>query len=513
MRFRVLVIIIIEFILAGSIKCATAQVLPITVKDIEIIGNTVFHSELEALAATLIGQEVSLEQIIGLRSKITKYYVEQGYRNSGAFFPPQNFQDGTIRIQVIEGTLAAVEFKGLRNITESHLTSRLPEEGKPLNFNQLRRSLDRLGGEPLIKKINAEIVQQSVGKNILKLELEENKPLSVEAVTTNAYSELIGRFGGNIRASHYNFFGNGSQLSVNFSGTEGLSRIGGFYSFPINTLDGRISFGYSKAENELIKKPIKNFGIEADNEVFSFDFEQPIILSRSESLNLGFAINHTRGETFILNGEISFPFTEGLKDGRTNTTVLSFIQEYTKKGNTTLLIASSKFNVGIDAFDATISDLGIDGSFWSWNGKLEYFNALDEKRGVVLATSISLQFTPDQLLSIQQFPIGGINNLDGYPPNFIVADNGVLGRAELRLPLLERENWDITIVPFLNLATVWNNQKKIDSSTNTFASIGLGLRSQLEQNIGIGFNYSIPLIEYTENGGNEDRFTFFLLFK
>ena len=83
MRFKIIAAIILEFIWAGAITGVKAQAPPlITVEKIEIIGNTLFDSELEAIVAPLEGREIPLEQILQLRGQLTNYYIERGYIKS-----------------------------------------------------------------------------------------------------------------------------------------------------------------------------------------------------------------------------------------------------------------------------------------------------------------------------------------------------------------------------------------------------------------------------------------------
>ena len=77
-------------------------------------------------------------------------------------------------------------------------------------------------------------------------------------------------------------------------------------------------------------------------------------------------------------GDTSFPFVEGLENGETKITVLSFNQEYVKNTSSSSLAISSQFNVGIDAFDATRSEAGIDGIAWFWQGQVQHFKFLNE---------------------------------------------------------------------------------------------------------------------------------------
>ena len=517
MRFKIIAAIVIKFVLTGAITRVAAQVPPtIVVEEIEITGNTVLTDfELERVVAPLEGQEIPLEQILELRGKLTNYYIERGYTTSGAFFPPQKFTDGIIQIQILEGTLEAIKIQGLKNLSENYLKSRLPEEGKPLNRHQLARSLARLQNNPLIKKINAELIQESVGKNILVVDLEENLSWDVQIKVIEGYSRSIGSLGGNIKAIRRNFWVSGDELTIDSSLTEGLTRFGGSYSFPINQLDGKFTLTFNVANSQLVEDVISDLGIEADYSSVKFAFQQPIISTRSESLILGLGIEHIDSETFVLK-DLSFSFTDGLEDGKSQVTVLRLTQEYVKNGATTLIAFNSEFNVGIDAFDATKTEVGIDGIYWSWRGDFQFLKALNEEKDLVMATRAIFQLSPDKLLPIEQFTMGGLGSVLGYRANLGVADNGAVGIIELQLPLAQGDKWgEIKLIPFFNVGNISNNDDRETTGSNTFASAGLGLRYRLPELFEARINYAIPLIDLTGFGetDTEERFTFFMLIR
>ena len=485
----------------------------IKVKKIEIIGNTVFSdSELEAIVAPLLGKEVSLSELIQAQSAIDNYYISRGYISTGSLLPPQKLQEGIIRIQIVEGTLEVIQIKGLSRLTEDYIKSRLPPLGKPLNINHLLQSLDRLQTDPLIQKLSVKISQSNLGQNVLLLDIEENNPFSAQIYLTNAYSRSIGSLGGNIKITHLNLFGFGDRLIIDHSQTEGLRRTGGSYSFPFNRLDGRIIFAYNNANSELVEDEVENLGIEADYESFFLKLEQPIISTSTESLILSLGIEHIDSETFVLNS-LSFPFTVGLTDGRSKITPLRFTQEYEKKGASTLFLVNSQFSVGLELFDATKTDVGIDGIFGNWRGDIQYLKAFNEQKDLVLATRLNIQLTPDKLLPIEQFTIGGLGSVRGYRANLGVADNGVVGTIELRIPLIRGDWGKIQVIPFFDVGTIWNNERGTTGS-NTFASSGLGLRYRFREALEIRVNYAIPIIEAKDFGetDTEDNFTFAFLF-
>ncbi|MGB3650239.1 MAG: ShlB/FhaC/HecB family hemolysin secretion/activation protein, partial [Rivularia sp. (in: cyanobacteria)] len=65
-----------------------------------------------------------------------------------------------------------------------------------------------------------------------------------------------------------------------------------------------------------------------------------------------------------------------------------------------------------------------------------------------LLTSINTQLTPDSLLSLERFSIGGVDTVRGYRQNQLVSDNGVLGAVELRIPLTENPK-NLQVNPFV----------------------------------------------------------------
>lgn len=62
--------------------------------------------------------------------------------------------------------------------------------------------------------------------------------------------------------------------------------------------------------------------------------------------------------------------------------------------------------------------------------------ALNDKKDILFVARAAAQLTPDSLLPLEQFSVGGIATVRGYGQNQLVTDNGVLGSLEVRLPAL-----------------------------------------------------------------------------
>lgn len=505
------------FLWGGMTNVALAQVAevegePITsvqVKSVNLIGNTILEeAEWQEAVEPYINREVSLEKLYEIRTEITNLYVAKGYTSSGAFIPPQEVTDGSIEVVAIEGELERIEIEGLDRLNESYVRSRLERAaGTPLNLNQLEAGLERLQRSELIERVEANLVEGSQpGQSVLQLNLVEAPPLTSELRFDNAFSPSIGEFGGTAIATHQNLLGFGDQLSTQYNLTEGLDRFQLAYSVPLNSLDGTVAVGYTDAEGEVTEDPFTALDIQSEYESFTLAVRQPLSATPTEEFALGLTAERIRTESLVSG--FSFPFTEGLEDGRAVATILRFSQDWQKNLPTQFLSAQSQFNLGINALGATVTQQGIDSDFLSWQGQFQWVRALNEERDLLFVTRLNAQLSPDTLLPVEQLSVGGLGSVRGFRQNQQIADSGLVASAEMQVPLVGGRWGGVQVVPFLDFGTVWNNDRDVNG-TNTLASVGLGLRFQLGDVVEARFDYGIPLTErenvgdsFQEDGGH-----------
>ena len=142
------------------------------------------------------------------------------------------------------------------------------------------------------------------------------------------------------------------------------------------------------------------------------------------------------------------------------------------------LALRSRFSVGINALGATInSDPKVpDGRFFSWLGQAQWVRRLPILDSQVIVRS-DLQLTPDPLLTLEQFTLGGRYTVRGYHENGIVRDNAYVASVELRVPVVRNVPW----ADYVEVAPFWDYGRGWDTATPTpdpidISSAGLGLR-------------------------------------
>ena len=115
--------------------------------------------------------------------------------------------------------------------------------------------------------------------------------------------------------------------------------------------------------------------------------------------------------------------------------------------------------------------------------------------GTLLVTRINAQLTPDSLLSLERFSVGGVGSVRGYAQNKIVTDNGVVASTELRFPVAE----DLQLTPFIDAGGGWNTQTP-DPDPAFLLGLGIGLRWQPTDDFNLQIDYGIPLISPNKEG-------------
>jgi len=488
---------------------------PFRVNKVKVSGSTVLQAEIAKLTEDYEGKQVRFEQLLQLCFKITELYKENGYITSGAFLPPQDLSDGSdgivVEIQVVEGGIEEIKLIGLNRLREGYVRSRLEAATKaPLNQTRLEEALKLLQLDPLFKtnQLNADLIPGSgSGKNILQVTLEESPAFHAGVSIANNQSPSIGSLQTSAFIGHNNLLGFGDRFNAQYSFTEGLNLYDISYAIPVNPHNGTLRVSYNNGDSNITEERFEEFDIESGTRTFSAGFRQPILRSPETEFALSLALDLRRSQSFLL-GE-PFSFSVGPEDGESRVTVLRFAQDWLDRSSPNrILAARSQFSFGLDAFDATVNNTGTDGRFFSWLGQFQWVQQLSPK--VRLVTQLNAQLTPDSLLSLERFSMGGVDTVRGYRQNQLVADNGILGSVEAYIPLSS----DFQLAPFFEFGTAWNNQDP-DPDPATIASLGLSLRWQIRPDVDLHLDYGIPLIEVNNRGNSlqENGFHFSLRYQ
>lgn len=491
----------------------------IQVERFEVIGSTVYdEAELQAITAPYTGRPITFTELLEVRSAITQRYIDDGYITSGAFIPAgQVIDDGVVTIQVIEGELAEINVEGLSHLRPSYVRSRIRvAAGSPLNVNDLLEGLQLLQLDPLIENLSVELAAGTrTGESILNVEVVPASTFDVIGTLDNGRSPSVGSFRQRLQVREANVFGIGDGFGAGYSRTNGSSTWDFDYTVPFNPRNGTLGFLYSATNSEVIDENFDVLNIESESETWELSVRQPIYQTPTEEFALGLIFsNRFSKTTFQPDGfpnEEPFPIVGANDEGETRLSALRFTQEWTRRGSVQVLALRSQFSLGTDWFNASVNNDGDpDSRFFAWQGQAQWVRLLGED--TLLLSRLNAQLATDQLLSLEQFGVGGQGSVRGYRQDQLLVDNGVFASVELRYPVARIPEWDslIQVAPFVDYGIGWNNGARQDPSPNGLWSVGLGVLWQFSDRLSMRLDWGIPLTDIDSEGNSlqEDGFLF-----
>jgi len=450
---------------------------------------------LQAVCLPYLGRALSLSDLEQLRFELTRHYVDQGYVNSGVIVKPgQVVSDGVLTFQIVTGRLSEVRISGQEGLRPAYVHDRIrPDAQEPLNREVLQARFQRLLDDPLIERIDASLLPGlSPGAAVLDLKLVRARPWSLYARVDNDQPPSTGAeffyLGGALR----NLTGFGDVLEfyggLGLQGGNGLTdrgRQGSLgWSVPLSARDTRLFLRYDRTNSSLLEEPLRELDIVSDTQRVEAGIAYPWWRTPRSALTLGALVSWSQNTTTLL-GE-PFSFSPGAVRGESRVTALRLSQEFQDRGATSAFALRSVFSLGLDAFGATIHDDGLpDSRFFVWLGQGQYVRNLD-RRGTQLVLRAAVQLTPDVLLPLERYAVGGANTVRGYRENELVGDCGYVASLEVRYPLWRGGWWRspanlLQLAVFTDVGSAWGHGL-FHRRENLF-SAGIGLRWNMSERL------------------------------
>ncbi|MGC9504523.1 ShlB/FhaC/HecB family hemolysin secretion/activation protein [Baaleninema sp.] len=485
------------------------------ISGVTLEGSTVLEQEaIDRILNNYRDRPLSFADIQQAADELSQLYRDRGYITSGVYVPPQTSRDGTLILQASESRFEDIDISVDGRLNPSYIRSRLGvEPGDLVNQTQLLQTLQLLQLDDRIDTLAAELAAGVRPEtNRLSLNVKAASPLKANIRLDNNRSPSVGTFRQLARLQFNSLLGFGDTARVSYARTDGSDEWGIGYSVPITPSGGTVSFSYDTGANEVVESGFRSLDIEADSRQYDLTLRQPLFRAvevpgvgsqrnRVEEFAIGFTASRRESQTSILGYD--FPLSPGAEeDGETKISALRFFQDWTQQGSNHVFAARSEFSVGVNWFDATTHDGAPDSEFFAWRGQTQWVRRLENVGNSLLVVRGDVQLTPDALVPFEQMSLGGQSTARGYRQDALLADNGILGSVELRVPVWQIPQWEgqLDIVPFVDAGVVWNSDDRNDPERNTLVSAGLGLRFRLGDRLRLAFDWGIPFMDLEDRG-------------
>jgi hemolysin activation/secretion protein len=435
-----------------------------------------------------LGKEISEENISCIKKIILDYYVEQGNPFVRVITPEQKIQNGTIKFVCQESILDEIDIIGNKHFKRSIYKKYLSlKKGFPINVEKLRKELFCLN-KNYFRNANF----------IFKKGSKENTT-SVDLVTMDRwpYRFYAGIDNTGIRATGSNRYFTG----INFGNLFGLDHIASYqytqsanvHKFHSHTVNYIMPVFYKHFINFILgfskispKETIENVKNDGKSGQASVRYEIPLtpIKKYEHEFYLGFDYKYSNINLFfrknpMLANRVNLTQFETRYEGKyidENFTIPFSLEFFLSPGKMISHQKKSEFR-----------ELRYKGSNQYFYSILHFSPYFKLKYDLTFWINFLSQFSSHNLISSEQFGIGGYNSVRGYPERAYNKDNGILCNFELRTKSYQfiiKAPINVQLLGFLDMAVAWDTHATPKIQNSRFiASIGPGLRFNIRNNL------------------------------
>ncbi|MEB3287603.1 MAG: POTRA domain-containing protein [Vampirovibrionales bacterium] len=460
------------------------------VTKINIEGNSVFtNEELRPIAEKYEGQQLSLDDLGKAVDEINQKYRDSGYLTSQAYVPPQDIENGVVKIQVVEGTVGDMSVTGNRYFKTWTIERSIRQEpGDVLNIKDLEGTLNRVNQQNAFRLKAILKAGDQTGETDIDFQVAERQPWQISPTFDNQGRPFIGTYRWGVEVQNNNLLGFGDRLFLKWLMAARTQVAAGSYFVPVTRFGTEIgaSYTFSYVDLDLHQGPQPRIQGFAHN--YSAIISQPLDPERVFTVDGAF--NVRRVTTWI----------DGVKDNASQTDVRSLTAGLTinklDRWGRTFLRAQSDF--------APKGWLGSNVAFWKSSLFATRLHRLPYNSLLILRGSA--QFTPDALPPIEQYQLGGAFSVRGFSEGLLIGDRGYNLSAEVRTPvpgLKYVSPWmadRVQLAGFADMGQVWLDRSSPNffsasptvasgsnsSSRTTLVGVGVGVRARLTRFL-IGF--------------------------
>ncbi len=456
----------------------------VLVREVRIRGNTLLADPaLGAIAKPYEGRELDYADVLALRDELTLAYVRAGYVTSGAVVPAQDWADGVLEIEIVEGRLTGIEIETDGRLRPSYLERRIdPGSDAPLDVDELRDRLQVLQQDDRIRSVRAELLPTArQGEAVLRVAVAEARPWRAELGASNYLNPALGDAQGEVLLAHGNVTGFGDVASVEYEGSEGMHDLRPEYFVPFTRWDTRLGLAMRRTWGRIVEDPFDELDIESETQTYGISLHQPLHHSPSSRLEAFARGEYRRGESFLFGDR--FSFVVGPDEGVSELAVMRGGLEWIYRSSEQVWAARGQISGGLDALGATRhrGTTTPDGQFVAGLVQLQWARRLPLWKLSLIARG-DVQLADRPLLGLEQFSIGGRDSVRGYRENEVVRDSGAVGSVELRVPIpvpnLGRWPVAFELAPFFDAGYGWNESRGAfpKGENETLLSAGIGAR-------------------------------------
>lgn len=498
---------------------STLPQLEFKVQRILLKGNTIFTTEqLAPDIAPYENQMVTVTRLNELASKIETIYRAKGYITTYVYLPPQEVDDESVTIHVIEGKVGEIKSDGNRYFSDPYILKYSEvHKGEILYYDNIRRTIRSINRNP---DLNVRVVL-SAGDDFettdVLFKVKDRYPIHFGASVTNEGTPAIGEENYGFTVRHNNATGNHDTLLLGTAFAKELGVAYAQYLIPIPEIDWKFVGGMSHAQVSP-KKNLEPFGVNSASMTYSGRLQRNLYQTEYLLVDFDFGMDVKKSRTRVLSQSFRKEHLNILASGVN----MTFINP-DGKGNMRL---HHEFSWGLPIWGAHVETVpeasrqGVEPDFFRYRVTFSG-NRLLNFGGHRFEWQTRFQIPSNKLPSQEALYFGGASSIRGYPEGDMLADTGVVMRHDYFVPVwFLPANWrvpgqvkplkdQLELVGFADYGHAEvRGPSALEVSRRDLAGVGAGLRYAISKDIWARFDWGFVVGDRALTEGGDSQFHF-----
>jgi hemolysin activation/secretion protein len=396
----------------------------IFVKKIELIGVESFNPEdFNPITEKYKNRDVYFSEIKDMMAKeIERDYLKRGVI-AACFVPPQEVKDGIVKVRVVEAKLGSVKVNKPRYFRQDRIAYNWStEKGKVLRYDRISRDLQLANKNP-DREVKATLLAGELPETTdVMLEAKTKFPFHVTGTFDREGVPATGKARAGIGFVENNMLGLEDTVIAGYTG--GLD-FGGTYLYqkvPVTAFGTTLLYGLSQTKS-FPKKDYTIYGLSATSQEISVAIYQDLYTKSVYRGDVYLGIDAKNKHVVATSGTVANDRLRELQGG------ISLLE----RGTDDVTYVKGDFSQGLNFLGALrrneYSSRDAGNVFLKLTGTAQYRKALP--KGFQASAKISGQLSTIALTPEEEFYMGGIDSVRGYPSGDFLADNGFVANLEL----------------------------------------------------------------------------------
>jgi hemolysin activation/secretion protein len=512
----------VALLLISTISFAQTQTERFDIDRFKIEGNTLLKpDEIEAVLKPFTGKNREYGDVQRALEALRQRYRNGGFGVVWVVAPEQDLDRGVVTLRVIEARIGKVTIKGNHFFNDSNIRSSLSalrEEVSP-RAGDISANV-QLANENPAKQVDVLLSPgEKQGVVDATVDVIEVRPLKAFLTFDNTGNSQTGDFRLGVGVQHANLFNRDHIGTFNYVTSPGkwdqVSLYSGSYRVPLYSWGDSMDFiiGYSDVSAGTTQTVAGPLNFSGKGTVFGLRYNQLLARRGEYSHRIVYGLDYRAYENECALGDFGADACGPAAMDVTVTPIsLAYSGNWAKPGRISDFYVALSHNVPVAAKGQESDINAVRPSPNGGDAAPSRYTILRFGAGMVntfesnwqVRAAFSGQYTPDALISGEQFSTAGATAVRGFLEREIVRDIGYVANFELYSPNLGGKlipgEGNLRGLLFYDIAWAANNPLNgEDRQPLSISSIGAGLRWNIQRN----FNMRFDLARVMDEGGSK----------